>query len=140
LKIREKLGMSYSPVAYNRSSKSYSKYGVLQVVIQTAPETIARVEQEIKKEAQKLSQNGITPVELERALRPKQTAIKDILLSNQYWLDSVLKGSALFPQQIDWSRSMQKDFASITANEISALAARYLDNDKAATILINPVH
>lgn len=139
LKVREKLGMSYSPVAYNRSSKSYSKYGVLQAVIQTAPETTARVEQEIKKEAQKLAQNGITPAELERVLKPKLTAIKDVLLTNQYWLDSVLKGSAPFPQQIGWSRSMQKDFASITANEISALAARYLDNDKAATILINPV-
>jgi len=140
LKVREELGMTYSPVVYNKSSKAYSKYGVLQAVIQTAPETSVRVEQEIKKEAQNLAQNGITPAELERALKPKQTVIKDMLLTNQYWLDSVLKGSAPFPQQIDWSRSLQKDFASITANEISALAAKFLDNDKAATILINPVH
>ena len=85
-----------------------------------------------------MSQNGIQPDELERALGPSLTGIKDRIRTNAYWLDTVLVGSKKFPQQIEWSRTIQFDYAAITRQELSLLAAKYLDNDKAATIIIKP--
>ena len=58
--------------------------------------------------------------------------------TNAYWLDTVLTGSKQFPQQIEWSRTIQTDYADITSRELSQLAAKYLDNEKAAAIVIKP--
>jgi zinc protease len=40
---------------------------------------------------------------------------------------------------LQWSRTILKDYASISADEVSALAKKYLDNSKAATIVIKPI-
>jgi zinc protease len=58
--------------------------------------------------------------------------------SNTYWLNSVLIGSSRRPEQLDWARNMESDYAAIEAGELNALAEKYLDNRKAATIIIVP--
>ncbi|MGW8185833.1 MAG: hypothetical protein ACWGNK_01155, partial [Desulfobacterales bacterium] len=78
------------------------------------------------------------PDELERAIGPSLTGIKDRIRTNAYWLDTVLTGSKKFPQQIEWSRTIQTDYAGITSCELSELAVKYLDNGKAAAIVIKP--
>lgn len=80
----------------------------------------------------------ITEDEFRRALDPTITSIKDLLRKNNYWLNTVLSGSLRHPQKIDWSRTIMKDYSSITADDISAIAKKYLDNEKAATIIIKP--
>ncbi|RLC09543.1 MAG: hypothetical protein DRI57_21935, partial [Deltaproteobacteria bacterium] len=55
-----------------------------------------------------------------------------------YWLNTVLNRSVRRPEQLDWSRSIQKDYAAITVQDISELAKIYLDNEKAATVIIVP--
>ena len=61
-----------------------------------------------------------------------------MLQSNYYWLNTVLSGSQKHPRQFDWSRTIMNDYASITKGELSALAKQYLDNDKAAVIIVKP--
>jgi hypothetical protein len=50
----------------------------------------------------------------------------------------VLTGSARYPQQLDWSRSLTRDYASITTADLSKLARRFLDNRRSAEIIIRP--
>ena len=76
--------------------------------------------------------------ELQRALKPTLTGIKDMLRTNGYWLNTVLSGSSEHPQQFDWCRSIAGDYASVTAAEVSALAAEYLIPEKAAVIIVRP--
>ncbi|OQX25912.1 MAG: hypothetical protein BWK80_13115 [Desulfobacteraceae bacterium IS3] len=76
--------------------------------------------------------------ELRRALDPILTGIKDMVRTNQYWLNTVLINSLRLPEQIDWARSVQKDYAAITAKEVSEMAKKYLKNENAATIVIKP--
>ena len=85
-----------------------------------------------------LSKKGIRPDELERALGPSLTGIKDRIRTNAYWLDTVLTGSKQFPKQIEWSRKIQSDYAAITSRALSQLAAKSLNNAEAAAIVITP--
>ncbi|WDN89557.1 zinc protease [Desulfosarcina sp. BuS5] len=137
-KIREKLGVSYSPFAYNRPSRAYPGYGVLFAFVHISPDKTDLVRQEVKNIVSELCEKGVTPEELKRAVDPTLTSIKDMLKKNGYWLNTVLSGSAGHPEQLEWCRTIMKDYASITDDEISNLAVKYLKNTDAATIIITP--
>jgi zinc protease len=137
-RIREKLGAAYSFVAYNRPSRAYPGYGVFQAFIHVDPKESNMVVGEVKKVISDLVVSGVSNEELRRTIRPTLTGIKDMLQSNYYWLNTVLSGSARHPQQLDWSRTIMNDYASITKGELSVLAKQYLNNDKAAVIIVKP--
>ena len=136
--IREKLGSAYSTFAFNRPSKAYPGYGVLQAMAYVAPNESDMIIKEIKKILLNLAKDGVTQDELFRAKEPTLTSIKDMLRKNSYWLDTVLTGSRIHPQKIDWSRTILKDYASITEEGVSNIARKFLVNDRAATIIIKP--
>jgi zinc protease len=136
--IREKLGSAYSTFAFNRPSKAYPGYGVLQAMAYVDPNESDMIIKEIKKIASNLAKDGVTQDELSRAKEPTLTGIKDMFRKNNYWLDTVLTGSKNHPQKIDWSRTILKDYASITKEKVSNIAKKYLVNDKAAAIIIKP--
>ncbi len=138
VKVREQLGVSYSPVAFNRSFRAYPGYGLLQAFIQIAPEQAGKVEAAVKKIAADLAAGGISQDELLRARDPVLTSIRDMRQTNSYWLDSVLTGCTRYPQQLDWSRSIEADYAAITVQDINRLARQYLDNARAAVFVALP--
>jgi len=135
-KIREKLGASYSPFAFNRPSRAFKGYGVFHAFVEVDPEKTDLVAGAIKEIVSGLIDDGITADELKRALKPMLTDIKEMHRKNNYWLNTVLSMSNRHPQQLDWSRSIMRDYASITMDELSELARKYLDNDAAAVIKI----
>ncbi|MBW2738867.1 MAG: insulinase family protein [Deltaproteobacteria bacterium] len=136
--IREKLGVAYSPIAYNQPGKAYPGYGVFQAFVHVDPDDSDLIVSEIKEIASDLVEKEITKDELRRSLDPTITGIKDLRRKNNYWLDTVLSGSLMHPQKLDWSRTIMKDYSSITKNDLSAIAKKYLDNKKAAIIIIKP--
>jgi zinc protease len=66
------------------------------------------------------------------------TYIKDLRQENSYWLNSVLTGVSRYPQQLDWSRTFEQDYAAVTAEEVASLSRLYLDNQNVATVIITP--
>jgi zinc protease len=137
-RISERLGASYSPYAFNRSSRAYTGYGVFQAHISVAPNQAATVLQEVRAIAHDLASEPIAGDELDRALDPILNAIDVLRQTNGYWLNSVMTGSARHPQQYEWARSFVDDYAAVTAGELEALAARYLTEERAAAIIITP--
>jgi len=137
-RIREKLGATYSPYAYNDPSRAYKDYGVFKAVVTVEPENAEKVISEVKSIALEITKDGITDKELNLAVKPILTMLKDMRRSNRYWLKSVLEGLKKHPEQIEWSRDIIADYKSITKNEIEKLAAKYLDNKKAVTVIIKP--
>ncbi|WP_435547766.1 M16 family metallopeptidase [Desulfobacterium sp. N47] len=135
--IRENMGASYSYLVYNDPSRIYSGYGMLYSQTDVNPKEIDAVENKIKNIASEIVKNGVNKEDLKRSLDPILTRIKDILRNNNYWL-SVLTESQKYPQQIEWSRNLKKDYESITADELSALAKEYLVNARAASITVKP--
>ena len=136
--IREKLGESYSPFAFNRGSRVYEGYGYLAAMIETDPSTVELVIQEVKKIASDLAENGVTDDEVYRVVEPTLNRIKDMRKRNGYWLGTVLMGSTQHPRQIAWSRTIEEDYAAINSGDAADLAKRYLDNAKAAVIVVTP--
>lgn len=136
--IREKLGATYSANAHNAPSRAYPGYGVMSAAIGVNPNDAEAVIREVQGIAADIVRNGITPDELQRALDPTLTGIKDLKQDNRYWLNTVLAGSREHPEQIAWSRTIAEDYAAITDGELRKLARQYLDNDAAAIIIIRP--
>ncbi|GBC63125.1 insulinase family protein [Desulfonema ishimotonii] len=136
--IREKLGATYSPYAYNMPSRTYPGYGVFQAVISVAPDNAETVVRAVREIIADMAAHGVTSDELRRALDPTLNSIRDMQRRNSYWLSTVLSGSKAHPRQIEWSRTIMADYAGITVEEISALAKQYLDNTRAAVIFIRP--
>jgi zinc protease len=136
--IREKLGSAYSTFAFNRPSTAYPGYGVLQAMAYIDPNESDMIIKEVKKIVSNIAKNGVTEDELKRAKEPTLTSIKDMFRKNGYWLNTVLTGSEIHPQRIDWSRTILKDYASITKERVSNIAKKYLVNDRSATIIIKP--
>jgi zinc protease len=136
--IREKLGSAYSTFAFNRPSRAYPGYGVLEAMAYIGPDESDMIVKEVKKIVSNIAKDGVTQDELSRAKEPTLTSIKDMFRKNSYWLDTVLTGSKIHPQKVDWSRTILKDYASITKERVSNIAKKYLVNDKSATIVIKP--
>ncbi|MFO7665355.1 MAG: insulinase family protein [Desulfobacterales bacterium] len=137
--IRESMGAAYSYSAYNNPSRAYPGYGIFYTEASVSPKKSSDVEKRIKNIVSNVVKNGITDGELKRALDPVLTTVKDMLRKNNYWLKSVLTESVRYPQQIEWCRTIKEDYESITASELNELAGKYLDNTKAASIIIKPV-
>jgi zinc protease len=136
--IREKLGSSYSTFVFNRPSRAYPEYGVFQVGLHINPEEANMLVNKVKEIVSGFVADGATQDELRRALFPTLTSIKEMMRKNSYWLDTVLTGSKKHPQQLEWSRTIMKDYTSITKEEVFNIAKKYLDNGKAATIIVKP--
>ena len=138
VKIREKLGASYSPFAFNRSSRVYTGYGVFHIYIHVDPKKADMVVTEVNKLISDLVRSGVTEEEMKRSLDPTLTSIKDMRRRNGYWLNTVLSGSKNHPVQHNWSRTIMKDYASIKVDELDKIAKKYLNNEKAAIIIVKP--
>ncbi|MEJ2656006.1 MAG: insulinase family protein [Desulfobacterales bacterium] len=138
IQIREKLGAAYSAFAFNRPSRAYPGYGVFQTMVYVAPEESDTIAKGIKEIVSNIVEDGITQDELNRSQKPTLTSIKDMLQKNNYWLDTVLSGSKSHPCQLQWSRSILKEYASITKEMLTNIAKNYLKNDRAATIIAMP--
>jgi zinc protease len=136
--IREKLGASYSPHAFNQASRAYPDYGVFQAYVNLAPDQTDTVLAEVKAIAKDLATKGITVDELERSVDPILTSIKELRHTNGYWLNSVMTGSTQHPQQFKWARNFMEDYAAVSVEELDSLAAAYLIDARASTIIIQP--
>lgn len=137
-RIREKLGASYSPYAFNRPSRAYDGYGIFQAYITVSPDQTDAVLEEVKAIAALLVTGGIAEDELNRAIDPILTSIREYRQTNGYWLNSVMTESTRHPQQIEWARSFLEDYAAVTVQELNRLAATYLTEKRAASIIIRP--
>jgi zinc protease len=138
LEIREKLGGAYSPYAASSPSDTFEGYGLFFALATVDPEMAAPIQQASLDIADALRTEGITDDELERALRPRIAAIRDARRTNGYWLNSVLAGAQERPEQLNWAREMEADFAAITREEINQLAQQFLRNERAARFISVP--
>ncbi len=138
IKIREKMGAAYSYQAYNQPSRAFPGFGIYHAVVEIAPDDAESVISAVKDISTSLAEQGVDKEERDRAVKPILTSIKERQRTNEYWLNSVLKGSSRHPEQIEWSRTFFEDYQSITHEELSKLAKQYLKNKKAAELIVAP--
>jgi zinc protease len=136
--IREKLSASYSPQVYNVASKIYKDYGVMKAVLIVDPSQIEMLQEEVLKISNDMWAGKITETELQRAKGPMLTSLKDMVRSNEYWLNSVLSLSKRNPEQLLWPISILTEFEDYEYQAILELGKKYLSSEKVAIIKIIP--
>lgn len=138
VQIREDMGAAYSSFAYHDPSRAYDGYGLFHAVAQINPGQVQAVNAAILSIMEDIAGKGVSREELGRAIKPILTTIRERVKTNDYWLDSVLKGSRRRPDQLNWARNFEADYAAITAEELTALARNYFKEGDAATVVITP--
>jgi zinc protease len=136
-KIREELGASYSPRAGAQPGTGFD-YGVLSALSLGKPEDCEPVAKIILEIGEELANNGTTADEVDRAVQPVLGQLETTLRDNSYWLSTVLAQSQEQAHRLDWARQRDADYASITPEDINALAKKYLPSTNALKITLLP--
>jgi len=102
------------------------------------PDNLDKVSEVIVELGDKLSKEGATEDELNRALTPRIGILAKTLRQNSYWLNNVVAQAQTRPDKLDWSRERDADYKSIGLEEINALAGKYLGRDRTLAIKIAP--
>jgi zinc protease len=123
--IREKLGASYSPNAGAGGSDALEGFGYLIGQSIGKPDDIPLLLTTMETIATEFSEKGATQDELDRALAPTLSNLEKTLRDNSYWLSTVLSQSQADPEKLELARSRDKDYRSITLDDINALAKKY---------------
>ena len=136
--IRQKLGASYSPDGAASGSEALDDFGFLigQSVGKAADVPLLLTT--MRSLGDTLAAKGATADELDRALKPTLSVLKQSLRDNKYWLNTALSQCQLDPKRLDLVRERDADYASITVKEINALAKKYLTAENALLIGIKP--
>ena len=102
------------------------------------PKQAVEVVQRVREVAEQMARDGVEQEELQRSLEPTLVSIKDMMETNRYWLQSVMTLSSRHPEQLEWPLSIEKDYASITAEDVTQFAKQYLLPEKSAQIIFTP--
>lgn len=138
-KVREELGDAYSPSAMSSPSDTYWGYGTFIALVSASPDKVESLTQVVLDIGRDLAAKGVTPDEVERAKQPVLTSIREAARTNPYWLQTVLASAQETPQRLDWRRSIESGHAAITAEQLSALAKRFLIPERAFRFSTMPV-
>ena len=137
VKVREQMGGAYSPYAISDASNVFPGYGYLSAHLTVDPDRVETIEQAVAMLGLDLSKSGVTNDELSRAKNPIITSLKESARTNQYWINVVSQAQGR-PEVLDWARTRETDFESITVPEIDALAKSYLDAARASRFKVLP--
>ncbi len=138
IKLREDMGGTYSPSTRSLSSDILPGYGYIVSSVDIDPSMGDKIAAAIRVISDLLQKEGATADELERSKLPTLTSIRESARTNAYWLGSVLSRAQERPEVLDWARSRESDFASITVAEINALAKKYFAPANISHALILP--
>ena len=136
--IREKLGASYSPDAGAAGSDALDDFGFVMGQSIGKPADVPLLLNTMRNIANDLATKGATADELDRALKPTLSQLKQSLRDNKYWLNTAISQCQLDPKRLDLVRERDADYASIKVAEINALAKKYLTAENALLIGIKP--
>ena len=138
VEIRQKLGASYSPDAVAAGSEALDDFGYILGRSVGKAADVPLLLRTMRDLADELAAKGATADELDRALKPTLSMLKQSLRDNKYWLNTALSQCQIDPKRLDLVRERDADYASITVREINALAKKYLGGENALLIGIKP--
>ncbi len=136
--IREQLGEGYSPYAINRSSDTFEDYGYFVAFNLVDPEQADTVAGMIALIGGQLAADGVTEDELERVRTPLLKQLIEYQRNNNYWLTLVLADSQYRHERFQWAVTLQPEYASVTARELSEVARKYLRPENALRVTVVP--
>ena len=136
--LRSAMGEAYSPGAGHSGSDVWKGEGYLQAVVSVAPDKVDIARDAILAAAKGLEDNGVGEEVFKEVQTPALTNLPQWRSNNAYWLNQVSARAVSRPFRLEWSQSMMSDIASITSEELSALASETFGQDPLIVIAISP--
>lgn len=137
LEIRERLGATYSPSASSEASQVYRGVGRISISALSDPTGADAVVDACLAVADQLVERGVTTDELRRLKEPLLASLRDSQRSNSWWVQQL---SRLHDQAgaLDESRRLVQDYEQLDADQMTALARRFLDRSRASVLVVHP--
>lgn len=133
--LREELGATYSPNAGSLNASSFPGYGYLSATSNVEPGDVDLVFERVNAIADRMASGGITEDELQRARQPVLENIEESLRNNSAWMSFVSEAQTK-PQYVARHRNVAQVYESITVDELTETAAKYLKPENALQIRI----
>jgi zinc protease len=135
--VREELGDSYSPGTDWSPSDVSPGYGTIGAISEVKPEKTDEVIAVMERIAADLAAGKIDPDLFERAKRPLVADFDETTANNPWWLGA-LSNISFDPNRLTRVRDAKSHYASVTLEQVKALAKQYLVPGKARIIKVIP--
>ncbi len=133
--VREKLGIIYDPGASHWVSHAVKGEGFLSAHYTVRNTDLKRAVVETQKIINRLVKKGLPKGALERAREPLLQLVPQQLESNDYWLKHVVSQAQTNPEALIMPHTRESDLASITEEEVEAMAKEVLHFDRTILFL-----
>ena len=137
LEVRERLGAAYSPFAVSEASRLFDGVGALMIQAAGDPAEIDALVAACEAVGADLAQNGVTQEEVNRLAEPIQNSLRDMLRTNNFWMNSVAHSQG-DPSTLGSLRTLVAFYSNIDAEVLGKLAAEYLKPELASRLVVLP--
>jgi zinc protease len=135
--LRETLGKTYSPSAASSLSHTWQGYGTFGVAASIDVQEITATRAAIRKALADLRAAPVSADVLQRARQPMVEGLQNALKSNAGWL-SLVERAQSESERIDRYMASKSRLLAISAKDVQALAARYLEPNAGLEVLVLP--
>ncbi len=129
--IREKMGATYDPAGEVWSGITLRDDGYLIIQISALPADARLLSKRIMALADDLALHGASEEEMQEVVQPRLADNATRLRDNSYWLYYILDSAQQDPVRLDWPRTREQDFRTMSVAQINRLAAEFLGSKKA---------
>ena len=135
--LREKLGKSYAPGSNSSLSREYPGYGLFTITASVDVADLEETERAIVEIVQALRDRPVDSDVLQRARQPLLESYDNVLKSNPGWVQFVDRAQTE-PDRIARYVAAKGRAEAITAQDVEAMAQRYLAPDAAVRFIVLP--
>jgi zinc protease len=128
-RVRQKEGLSYTVFSSVFATSEEQPFGLLFVLALYAPENLARLEQSIREELDKVVQQGFTAEELAGA-KVGYLQQRQVSRSQDNELSGRLAGSAQYNRTLAYDASLEEKIQNLTIEQVNATVRKYIDPSK----------
>ena len=137
-KLRVIDGDAYSPSAQSDWPLAFDRgQGYLMVTSQMKPERVGHFFTLMREIVADLATKGVSDDELQRTLAPMRQLLLRASTSNAFWMQQ-LEGAGLDARYVAATAAMPRDLLGVTAEDLRALAAKYLVESKSYSVVVLP--
>jgi len=137
LEVRERLGAAYSPGAGGMASTVFEGLGAVNIQAAGNPADMQVLIDACLGVAQDLAENGITQGEVDRLAEPLLNQLRDAMRTNGFWLSNINTAQS-DAEGLHSLRTIEEFYSNISVEDLSALAAEYLQPAKASYLVVTP--
>lgn len=135
--VREKQGGTYVPFGTAYASQALKGYGYIIAGVEPKPDAVEQFFTTLDEIVAELASAPVSKDLLERARKPVLYQHYASESTNGYWLGA-LQDIQSDPRNLERVRTTMDDYASITAEDVAAVAKAFLDNKRRVDIRVLP--